>query len=480
MIYSKPPVLLVWLLLFSSCATYYEVNYEFNQNFEQGKLLEAKSVLDNHKKIGKGKAQFLYYANQGVVNAMTGDLEASNKWFEKAYEFGENYQKNYANVAASFLVNPNTIIYPGEDHEHLLLLYYKALNLMKMKDYESALIECRRLINRLNTLSDKYKSDNKYRQDAFIHNLMGIIHEASGDYNNAFIAYRNAYNIYESDYKKLFEMRAPEQLKKDLLRAAALTGFHDQLDFYERQFEMTYQKENSQSELVFFWHNGLGPVKDEWSVNFTAMDGGNGFVTFVNEDFNFSFPYAVSNADQKNELTDIRLFRVAFPKYVERKPFFDQAMLIADKKRYNLELAEDVNQIAFKTLEERMLEEFGKGLLRAAVKKSMEMAIRGEQTSKDDEEKTKNEKQEEAFRQGLSLLVGVMNAVTEKADTRNWQTIPHGIYYTRVPLDTGTNVVTLKTKNTETGGTSSETFTFEVQRGETVFHTYQSMESFIK
>ena len=32
---------------------------------------------------------------------------------EKAYLFGEDYQKNYASIAASFLVNPNTVIYPG-------------------------------------------------------------------------------------------------------------------------------------------------------------------------------------------------------------------------------------------------------------------------------------------------------------------------------------------------------------------------------
>lgn len=473
------PYILLCLIFFSSCATYYEVNYEFNQNFEQGNLEQAEKVLDSHKKIGKGKAQFLYYANQGVVNAMTGDLEESNEWFEKAYQFGESYSKNYANVAASFLVNPNTITYQGEDHEQLLLLYYKALNLMKMKDYESALIECRRLVNRLNELSDKYKSDKKYKQDAFIHNLMGIIYEAQGDYNNAFIAYRNAYNIYETDYTELFGVGAPDQLKEDLLRAAALTGFYDQLDFYERKFDMKYEKQNAAGELVFFWHNGLGPIKDEWSVNFAAVDGGDGIVSFVNEDYNFTFPYAVNSADQKADITDLRVFRVAFPKYVERKPLFNEATIISDKQRYPLELAEDVNKIAFKTLEERMVQEFGKGLLRVAIKKSVEMAIRGEQSTSENEneEKTEEEKREEAMRQGLSMLVGLVNAVTEKADTRNWQTIPHGIYYTRVPMEKGTNVVTLKARNSDTGAAISETFTFEVQDGETVFHTYQSLET---
>lgn len=460
-----------------SCATYYEINAEFNYAFQQGNLESAERVLNANKRAGKGKVQFLYFANQGVVNAMLGNLEESNEWFEKAYIYGEDYYKNVGDIAVSFLTNPNSVAYSGEDHEQLLLLYYKAINLLKMKEYEAALIECRRLNNRLNELSDKYKSDNKYKRDAFIHNLMGIIYETTGNYNNAFIAYRNAYNIYEEDYKGLFGLDAPHQLKEDLLRAAALTGFTDQLDFYERKFNIQYKKKKGDGELVFLWHNGLGPIKDEWSVNFTAVDGGDGIVTFVNEDYNFSFPYSVSSPDQKSELTDIRVLRITFPKYVERKTLFDQATLAHKNNRYQLEMAEDINAIAFKTLEERMLKEFGKGLLRAAVKKSLEMVVRGEQSDKGDDEKTDKEKREESMREGLAFLVGIANAVTEKADTRNWQTLPHGIYYTRIPLDTGMNKVTLRTESTSTGRVESKEFTFNVSHGETVFHTYQSLET---
>lgn len=459
----------------SSCATYYQIQSEFNQNFEGGNLEEAARVLDEHKRAAKKKARFLYFADQGVVNSMLGNLEESNKWLEKAYLFGEDYQKNYASVAASFLVNPTTIVYPGEDHEHLLLLYYKALNYLKLNDYESALVECRRLINRLNELSDKYKSDQKYRRDAFVHNLMGVIFEASGDISNAFVAYRNALTIYEEDYQRLFGLGAPEQLKRDLLRTAYLNGYDSDVAFFERKFDMKYNHETNTEELVFFWHNGLGPVKDEWSINFTTVANGDGFVTFANEEYGLSFPYNTSSANGDADLTDLRVFRVAFPKYVERKPYFERAVIETKGKRYELEKAEDVNAVAFKTLEERMLQEMGKGLLRAAVKKSMEMAIRNSGDSDSDKAQTKEEKQEEAMRAGLSFLVGVVNAATEKADTRNWQTIPHSIYYTRVPLSTGKQTVMLKTM-TPSGATQKETFSFEIAPGETVFHTYHSLE----
>src|SRR3546814_17604452 len=68
-------------------------------------------------------------------------------------------------------------VYRGEDLEHLMLLYFKAINYLKMNKHEEALAECRRVNIRLQQLSDKYHSERKYQRDAFIHNLMGIIYQ---------------------------------------------------------------------------------------------------------------------------------------------------------------------------------------------------------------------------------------------------------------------------------------------------------------
>ncbi|GAB4228993.1 MAG: hypothetical protein Tsb0034_00450 [Ekhidna sp.] len=448
----------ILLLLVAGCASFYELNYEFNKNFEQGNIKEAASVLDQNKKAAKSKTRFLYYANQGVVEHLLGNYEESNNWLEQAYLFGEDYHTNYLNFAASYFLNPNLIVYPGEDHEHLMLLYYKILNFLKMENYEAALVECRRLNQRLYELGDKYISENKYQRDAFIHNLMGIVYDASGDYNNAFIAYRNAHEIYEGDYKKMFGVAAPEQLKRDLIRTAVLAGFPEDADSYQEQFEMTYEPSTSEGgELVFFWHNGLGPVKDEWSLNFVVVDGGGGQVFFENEEMGLNFPFFYDSNDSDNgaSVTDLKGLRVAFPKYVERIPYFNQAELAVNSRYFPLEKAEDINAIAFKTLNERMLEELGKGLLRVAIKKAVEKQVRKENET-------------------LGFLVGAINFASEKADTRNWQTIPHSIYYTRVPLKEGANEMVLYTKGRSE---ESETFTFQGIKGKTQFHTYQSLES---
>ncbi|MBV6646903.1 MAG: hypothetical protein KI790_15710, partial [Cyclobacteriaceae bacterium] len=75
---------------------------------------------------------------------------------------------------------------------------------------------------------------------------------------------------------------------------------------------------------------------------------------------------------------------------------------------------------------------------------------------------------------GLGFLVGVINAITERADTRNWQTLPHSIYYTRVPLKTGENKVILNTVDLE-GQPAQEYFSFEGSQGQIVFHAFQSL-----
>jgi hypothetical protein len=446
------------LIILSSCATFYQANYEFNRSVELGNIDNAYNALLENRKAMKRKAKFLYHANRGLLLFLQGEYERSNQVLEKAYILGEDYQKNYLDVTASFLTNPNRIEYAGEDHEHLLLLYYKALNYLKLENYVSALVECRRLNLRLQSLSEKYKSEKRYSQDAFIHNLMGIIYDASGDKSNAYVAYKNAVEIYETDYQSFFNLQVPLQLKKDLLRVAYLNGFDSDLEYFEQKFELKHQPSESKGgELIYFWHNGLSPIKAEWSVNFVTSESGGGGVIFANDELGLQFPFFNQNSNTSNsDISDLEVFRVAFPKYVERKPLFDQAMIELNTKTVELEIAEDINAIAFKTLKERMVWEMSKSLLRAALKKSLE-----EQLEK------KNE--------GLGLALGIFNAVTEKADTRNWQTLPHSIFYARIQLEEGENQVKLNMKNTANSYQKIETFIFEGRPGKTVFHAFQTL-----
>jgi hypothetical protein len=454
---------LLFIFLFSavsSCATYYQSNLTFNNEFESGQLDKAYKTLQQHSSEAYGKREFLYFVNNGLILSMMGRYEESNQFFEKAFLFGEDFRINYINEVASYLTNPNFTTYKGEDHEHLILLYYKALNYLKMHNTEDALVEIRRLNIRLQQLTDRYNSSDKYDHDGFINVLMGITYEVDKDYNNAFIAYRNALNIYNDDYKRFFGFYAPQQLKEDLLRTAWLSGFKDEFEAYKDTFKMPdyVYKQNDGGELVFFWHNGLAPVKAEWGVDFVISRQG-GVVYFTNSQLGLSFPFSLEghNDREKNGLASLEVFRVAFPKYIERSPFYSQASLSINEEEHPLQLVEDINKIAFKCLQERMSLEFSKALLRVALKKAEEYEIKKQDRT-------------------LGSIVGMINALTEKADTRNWQTLPYSIYYCRVPMKEGQNSLTFTLKNPE-GKTVDHQYTYDIKKGQILFHTFSSLES---
>ncbi len=454
------PTLLI-LFIFIGCATYYQKNIRFQKYLTQGEIKKADEWLETDSKDkDKKKNLALYNLNRGYVSWMLMEHEQSNRYFFSAERIIEDRIKNMGNELLALATNPAIKPYRPEDYEVVMLNYFTALNFLQTRQFNEALVECRKINIKLNTLNDKYKDHkNRYQRDAFAHLVMGMIYEARKDHNNAFIAYRNAYEVYTEDYHNYFNMQVPEQLKHDLLRAAYNTGFFEELRFYEKQFNIKYTPdEQNNPELVFFWFTGFCPVKSEWSINFTAVSNDKGIITFANEQYNMSFPYYIGdyNASQHSSLKDLRFLRIAFPKFSERRPVYHNAKVVHNQKAYKLEEAQNINEIAFKTLHDRMLRELANSLLRMATKKAIEKAV----SSQD---------------KGLGAAVSITNALTEKADTRNWQTLPYAIHYTRIPLEEGKNTIQLMVGQ---GIGPTQEFSFDAKRGNTYFHAFHSIETY--
>ena len=458
--YGRIFVVVIISVFVASCATYYAKNYDFQNYLRQGDFQNANKWLDKNTKDADGKNKLLYYLNRGYVSWALQNPGISNQYFTVAEQVIEDYIRNYYLDALTLVSNPTIKPYKPEDFEVVMVNYFMALNYIELGQYEDAIVECKRINIKLNQLNDKYKDHkNKYQRDAFAHTLMGIIYEANKDYNNAFIAYRNALDIYETDYKEYFNIQVPEQLKQDILRSAYLTGFTDEVKYYEDKFNTHFEYQpNENGELVFFWMNGYGPYKAESSINFVKVPNSKkGYVTLVNKEHDLSFPIYIGNKSSKerNAFEELRFFRVAFPKYVERKPVFTDAKLIANSGIYNLELLQDINDVAFKTLNDRMVREMASAILRLATKKALE-ALADEQE------------------EGLGTLLNIVNTITEKADTRNWQTLPYSISYARIPLKDGINKIDLQVKGPY-GSSQMKSFKFESQKGKTHFASHHTI-----
>lgn len=461
-IYTKLSLLFI-VVLFNSCATYYQIHYDFHRHFESGRLEEALKYLDSNKRAARGKDRFLYYVDKATVCNMLGKTSLSLEYFRQADLYIEDFQKNYGTELVALFTNPMIKPYKPEDFENVLIQYYQAKNFLSEKKFDAALIETRRLNEKLLVISDKHKKHITYKHDAFGHLLMGLIYDANNDANNAFIAYRNAYKIYVDEYSKYYGVQAPEQLKKDILRTAARTGLWDEVNYYERLWQMSYRSEEiapNDGQVILFWHNGLGPVKSEWSINFTILPAEAGFVTFVSDEWGMQFPFYVENADDRRQLTDMKFIRVAVPRFVERKNVYQQGIVSVAGRQYFFELAQDIHNIATQNLKDRIWRELGTALLRMALKQSAETALRRSDKKRGD---------------SLGFALSIVNALTEKADTRNWQTLPHDIYYTRINLPAGDYEFSVHL----TGKVSNDTkrFQLKIKPNETVFHTVYSIDA---
>jgi hypothetical protein len=460
---------MVVLLLYPSC-TYYARNVSaLNQHLNNGNIKEAYKVISHkEKKWDKGKDRVLYYLNRGTIAWMLGKNEESYKYFLKADYYWEDLNVNYSREALSYLINPRVKEYAGEDFEGIMISYYQILNFIQMNDLEKANIQARRLVNQLNRVDDKYKDwqgknkSTKLQHNAFAHTLLGLVYELNQNYNSAFISYRNAYKYYDEEYSQYFGLNAPLQLKKDLIRTAYLGGFPNDVEYYSKKFNLPFNPATDAQggNLVFFWGNGLAPIKDQVSADFTIVKGAqNGWYTFSNAGYGYTIPFYMgsNSGSASGNLSDIEFIRAAFPTYVDRKPYYQSATLFANGQKYPFEVLEDVNATAHKTLNDRMLMEFGKTLGRLAIKKLAES-----QTKKENEE--------------LGAVIGIVNYLTEQADTRAWTSLPRTLSYTRVSLPMGKQTVKLSLQG-QNNSIDTASFSFNIQPNKIYFQPYQTVQS---
>lgn len=447
---------LLTIFFFLSCATYYQKRISFQRDFARGNIEGAQKFLIKNKKASGKKDRLLYFLDRGVVEQMLGNYDSSNFYFEKAYLFSQDFRKNLANDVAGMVSNPMVKPYKGEDYEIVMIHYYKTINYIQLNKLDDALIEVRRINVLLNEQSDKYEGKKyRYKEDAFAHLLMGVIYEAKNDYNNAFIAYRNSYDVYQNVYKE-FGVQAPLELKKDILRTASLLGFYQELERYEKEFGMKAERpQDSTGSLVFFWLNGLAPVKGEVSLNLTTTGGGGGAFVFSDDQNGVAVPLVVSNPNQQSQISDLKFVRLAIPKFDRRDPLIQSASLHTESGDYKLQQAENISAIAIANLEDRIFRELATSIGRLAIKQAAEAAARQQND-------------------GLGAAVSLVNALTEKADTRNWQTLPYSISYQRVYLKEGEQKVEFTTKSSQVRSDTVD-LTFNIRSGRTTFKTFHSL-----
>lgn len=432
--------------LLSGCRTYYDKTLTFNKKYEAGDYAEARDYLSSQSKLQKSGVKVLYDLNYATSSFMMDSTDESISHFLLADNYVDNFSKNYSYEALALITNPTVRPYEVEYHESVMIHFYQALNYIKHGNTEDAMVECRRMNLVLNNLSDAFrKHDGKrYSRDAFGHLLMAILYEMNGDNNNAFIAYRNALEIYEEDYAKLFKTSIPDALKRGIIRTAYRTGFTTEGMKYENKFKQKYQGASTgKGRLVAFLLDGMSPVKTQQDVSF-VKGSGVGYLNFTDSNTGLTVPifWGDCSSSEQSSLNDISYIRIAIPQY-ESRGSRCKGTLTINGTAQTAELVENIDKIARQSLKDKLWLNLGKSILRAAVKETAHQAVANQN-------------------QYAGLLVNIMNAVTEKADTRCWMSLPAQVRLVDVELDEGTYTVNYSSCGTESA-------TIDVKEGRTSF-----------
>ena len=431
MVCKKAVFLLLLVVSFYSCFSYHAKSLEFQKQLRARNFQKANHLLDKNRFLKKKRNKLLYYFEKGKTFHLQGLYKQSNEYFNKADYFIEDNTKKLKDVMVSVAINPEQKTYLGEDFEKVAIHYYKALNYIFLRQFQEAIVEVRRVNLQLQKINDKYPKNKKnhYATDAFALNLQGILYQLTGDVNNAFIAYRKAVDLYLSDKETSSYMGVslPEQLKKDLLYTADYLGFENEKKRYEKLLHYPYQPEESEGGyLLLFWENGAVPYKSQRFYTFAMTESGAGLYNVHNDDLglDMSVPISGDSNATDGDFSDLEVIRIAFPTYLLRPSFYGKASVLSEDKTYSLELIEDYQSIALATLRDRAFREIGSIILRMATKKITEYILR--EQNKD-----------------LGAALGWLNALTERADTRNWQSLPKQISYVKIPLKKGENNMTI-------------------------------------
>jgi len=431
--------LLAVLALLTGCGPSVNRYLLIEQSLLAGDPQQAAAIVEQAEKEYGAKGRLLYEMDRGMVLQLAGRYRESNAALEQAEEEVERlYTRIIRSETSAFLSNDNALPYEGDAYEHVMINVVKALNYAAQGQLQDALVEVRRIDHRLNVLGDRVKEASKYRNDGFARYVSGILYEAVGDFNNAFIAYRNAYEAYGA-MRGWLKMAPPPSLRSDLLRTAEVLGLHTELAEYRQVFpDVEWQPVASQAQLaqvVMISYNGRAPRKEDLFLDIPiSLDAVQ--LVLLNRGV-FRSPYQRDRvADSLLYGLNGRVVRVALPRLIPQKTrVTSESVALTDSFGQSVtvrsEVAHNVTALAEKSLAERLPAITVKAVARAATKYAMaEGAVIGAQHAAG---------RDAAPWVGLLLevLAKGIAVASEEADKRSWQTLPDEIHMARVWVPPG-------------------------------------------
>ncbi|MFY7927551.1 MAG: COG3014 family protein, partial [Oligoflexus sp.] len=381
--------------------SYTDETREVSLAFRSGQYQQALSRLDASGIKEQERNRLLYLLERASILDRMGQGEDSRQLLLKADRVVDQlFTTSVSKEAATYVYNESVQDYPGEDYEKVAIHTMLAHSFLEDGNLDSARVEAARINTRLAEINNFYKENkNKYKEDAYARYLAGMIFESLGEFDSAIVDYRNALRVYEGDYSKYFETRAPSQLIEALHQLLLRRNRGDEARQLRERYETILkhkspvQDREPKAELVVI--HELGQIASK-------------------ERSEFIYPIG----DQ--------VVRFSFPVIRPRKfSFARTGVAVQDSSVEIGEMFQNLDRIAAETLEDRRLRMLAKSAARLILKGQL------------------SQKAEKEFGPLGWLAANIYGAVTETADTRSWTLLPAAVSVTRVQLKPGEYDVTI-------------------------------------
>jgi uncharacterized protein len=430
-------VLVAGVMLITACGQTKMVQTSGNirHHMIDGNYPLALSELQKSKQQGfKEQDRVVYWMNEGMLLHLTGrykeSIAALNKAERRAKEL---YTKSISKgIKAAFTSNAATD-YAGEDYENVLVFVVKALDFLAQGNKAGALVEARKINEKLKLYNTRYKHKNVYNQDAFAHWMMGLLFEMEGSYDDARIAYVHALEGYEGTFSPNYGIGTPKFLGEDIVRASILSNAPEEASKYKEKFGQdkggTADLLKTHGEVVLVHLNGEGPSKSDYVV--TCW-----FLTPTN--------WACDGEPGGEFMKKTRItipskgtvVKVAFPQLHVREPRSPQAVVGVGPSKATTSPALPISAIAVKTMADKMHRIFRDAIIRIVAKTAASKGA-GAAGSAAGGSGAGGKLLGWVAEKGTSAAMQAM----EEADKRAWTTLPSRIDVARVWVKPGTHTI---------------------------------------
>jgi len=349
---------------------------------------------------------------RGHLAYLAGDYDQTQRDLAAAESLIQDlWTLSLSREAATLVVSDNTTAYSGEPFERVWLNFVRALAYLAGGEPWEAAVEGRAISRKLDVLASEGDDEKDAFNDPFLQYFAGMLAEADGEINRAWIDYRKAERLYRAT--EVYGVQAPPDLDADLLRMAEKLSFPEEAEEYRWRSGGIEPLAPGEGELVLLVSQGLIPGKRTERIDFPIFKD-------EEDDDPDALRLAVHSYGHWRAGTGELDYWVSVA-----LPALDP-VTEAPELRWSsstgagpMALAADLGHLQRSSFER----EYSKVAIRAVARALIKY--------------WGTQKLEEKGGRGWGILANIFGAATEWADTRGWATLPERVYVARLRLPAG-------------------------------------------